>query len=272
MAFARRVLADDEELLAELRTHPVALAAPLVLLCAAAGGAVAIAVELPRAPVAVVWLLGAMVLLPALWCLARFVRWRSRRVLVTSHRIVVRRGVLSRSVVQLRLQRVSEVHAAQTFGERLIGKGRLLFEVPGDDVLVVEDVRKPRRVQRLVAARLDELAHWDEGATADPTPAWERGLEQLAAPRDGRGAAHGPAIPEPQRVPLPAPWDDVTPPQGIEMASASSPRAVSVAEPASVPESPSVADQLVQLDALRRRGIITDAEFDAKKAELLSRI
>ncbi len=34
----------------------------------------------------------------------------------------------------------------------------------------------------------------------------------------------------------------------------------------------SVADRLVQLDELRRRGIVNDAEFAAKKAELLARL
>jgi hypothetical protein len=34
----------------------------------------------------------------------------------------------------------------------------------------------------------------------------------------------------------------------------------------------SVADRLVQLDELRRRGILTEAEFASKKAELLDRL
>ncbi len=33
-----------------------------------------------------------------------------------------------------------------------------------------------------------------------------------------------------------------------------------------------VAERLVQLDELRRRGIVTDAEFASKKAELLDRL
>ena len=34
----------------------------------------------------------------------------------------------------------------------------------------------------------------------------------------------------------------------------------------------SVPEQLIQLDDLRRRGIVTPAEFEAKKAELLGRL
>ncbi len=36
--------------------------------------------------------------------------------------------------------------------------------------------------------------------------------------------------------------------------------------------STSIPDQIAQLDQLRKRGILTDAEFDAKKAELLRRL
>jgi membrane protein YdbS with pleckstrin-like domain len=45
-----------------------------------------------------------------------------------------------------------------------------------------------------------------------------------------------------------------------------------VASPALAGGEPTVADQLSQLDDLRRRGVISRREFAAKKAELLSRI
>jgi len=35
---------------------------------------------------------------------------------------------------------------------------------------------------------------------------------------------------------------------------------------------PSVTEQIDQLDDLRRRGVVTQAEFDAKKATLLDRL
>ncbi len=38
------------------------------------------------------------------------------------------------------------------------------------------------------------------------------------------------------------------------------------------PAGPSIPDQIEQLDALRRRGAITDAEFEAKKRDLLDRM
>ncbi len=41
---------------------------------------------------------------------------------------------------------------------------------------------------------------------------------------------------------------------------------------ATVPAAPSVPDQIAQLAALRDQGVLTDAEFEAKKQELLKRI
>jgi uncharacterized membrane protein YdbT with pleckstrin-like domain len=43
-------------------------------------------------------------------------------------------------------------------------------------------------------------------------------------------------------------------------------------EVATEPSSPSIPDQIAQLDALRQQGAITDAEFAEKKAELLKRM
>ncbi|MBO0732500.1 MAG: PH domain-containing protein [Acidimicrobiaceae bacterium] len=42
--------------------------------------------------------------------------------------------------------------------------------------------------------------------------------------------------------------------------------------PASTGAGPSIPEQIAQLDHLRQQGILTQAEFDAKKAELLSRL
>lgn len=42
--------------------------------------------------------------------------------------------------------------------------------------------------------------------------------------------------------------------------------------PVRAPAVTSIPDQIEQLDGLRQRGLLTDAEFDAKKAELLKRL
>lgn len=261
MGFLHGLLNDDEELLAEMRPHPVLLVAPVAVLLVALAGAVTIAVRFPNAPIEVAWLLAAMVVLPALWLLGRVLQWRGVRFVVTSSRLIYRRGVFGRDVVQLRLQRVAEVHLRQTLRGRVIGYGQLVFEVlGGDGPLVVDDVRRPRSLQRLITAQLDRLDLPRRAVTAVPRPDVAGG----AAP--GAWAfAPGTTEWEPAAAPSAArrrSWSD-TPPSGVPVRA---PTAGSPDRAASVPE------QLFQLDELRRRGILSDAEFAAKKAELLSRL
>lgn len=255
VGFPRNVLDDDEEVLAELRPHVVYVLPPLVVVALAAAIAIAVAVRFPGAPVAVAWVLGAMVLLPALWAGVRLLRWRAIRFLVTSTRLVYRRGVFGRDVVQLRLQRVAEVHCSQSIVGRLIGCGRLVFEVAtGGGPLVVDDVRRPRSVQRLITRTLDEMEPvfgqmWRPAKMAAP----------MAAPM---APPHTAPHPVPACSPPTRAWTD-TPPHGVR--SSWAPGGAELT-PASVP------GRLVQLDELRRRGIISEAEFAAKKAELLHRL
>lgn len=252
MGFGRGLLHSDEELLAELRPHPVLVVGPLLLCAIAVAGAVAIAVHYPSAPLAVAWLLAAMVGLPALWTLGRVLRWRSVRLLVTTSRLLYGRGVLGRDVVQLRLQRVAEVHCSQTLFGRLIGCGRLVFEVAGGDgPLVIEDVRRPRSLQRVITAQLDRLdlrvgpsSSTRSGAMWRGPEPWDTRAPPLdRAPRRGRA---GRTLTD-------------TPPHGVALDAGGS-------------ESATVPGQILQLDELRRRGIVSEDEFAAKKAELLGRL
>jgi membrane protein YdbS with pleckstrin-like domain len=236
---ARGLLNEDEELLAEVRPHLVVIVGPIMLLALALAGAITIALHFPNAPTLVAWLLAAMVLLPAAWAAARLARWRAVRFCVTTSRLLYRRGVLGRDVVQLRLLRVAEVHCSQSMGERMIGTGRLVFEVTGSEApLVVDDVRWPRRLQRLINAQLD----------------------QLEAPYGARGYGTASDRPTARRGAPSRSWT-TTPPHGVAFGEQEEAGAV-----------PSVPRQILELDELRRRGILSDDEFAAKKAQLLGRM
>lgn len=249
MGLAHRLLHEDEELLAELRPHPVVVVPPILVTLAAVAAAVEVALRFPRAPADVAWVLLAMVLVPALWATARIVRWRSVRVVMTTSRLLYRRGVLSRDVAQLRLQRVAEVQCTQTLFGRLVGCGSIVLDiVGGDGPLVVEDVPRPRALQRLVTAQLDRL----------DVPMFARGAQDPFAATGSWGTGPPPAVPvgrggrrRPQETP---------------------PRGTAAVGGGAAPAPTSVSGQLIELDELRRRGILTDAEFAAKKAQLLERL
>lgn len=236
MPISTDLLDADEDVLVDLRPHWIFFAGPL-LLTAACGAIVGFVLhQYPKAPVEVAWVLAVLVALPALWLVGRLARWRGTSLVVTDRRIVFRSGVFGRRVVNLRLQRVVDTHCNQRPLERLIGSGRLVLEVEGEEgALAVDDVRRPRALQKVINRQLTELdAPWHRYRPPQ--------LQTL-----GRGGD-------------PTYRSDSTPPRGVPVLSG--PLGTSV----------SIPDQLVALDRLRRQGILSDEEFASKKAELLRRI
>jgi len=296
-----RLLDDDEEVLVDQRPHWAFLFGPAVLTAVAVAVAVTVVVRFQSAPVAVAWVLVAMVAIPGLWLAGRVIRWLGIRLVVTSNRLIYRRGVVGRNLVQLRLQRIAEVHYTQTLLDRLIGSGRLVVELVGESPMAVHDVRRPRYLQRVISDELDELTHHDTAAAfPQPGPAYpgmsHAGLTSVVPSI----SAAPPATDVPsQPVVVPRPFTlDRTPPHGVPVVHRDPMPTLPTAPPiasqfgsadadptldprlhrspqqdaARMGPAQSVPEQLIQLDELRRRGIISDAEFEAKKTELLSRL
>jgi membrane protein YdbS with pleckstrin-like domain len=231
------LLDEDEDVLVDLRPHWIFFLGPLFLTAAAIAVVAVIAHQYPKAPVAVAWLLAVLVAAPAVWLAARLARWFGTSIVVTDRRIVFRSGVLGRRVVNLRLQRVVDTHCNQRPLERLIGAGTIVLEVEGEEGgLALDDVRRPRVLQRVINRQLSQMdANWH----SDPAPS---STERF---RDERDRAE-------RRE-----W---TPPSGVPITRREPPGG-----------STSIPDQLVALDRLRRQGILSDQEFAEKKAELLRR-
>jgi membrane protein YdbS with pleckstrin-like domain len=165
---SRKFLNDDEEILVELRPHWVFFARPLFTAVAVVAAVIAILVAYSSAPN---WLADALMVLaaiPVLWLAGRLLRWATYLLVLTTTRIVVRRGVLGRNTVQIRLQRITEISLAQKLWERVVATGRLIIDVQGeDDAVVLEFVRKPAIVQRVINGQINELVG---GGSAEPVP------------------------------------------------------------------------------------------------------
>ena len=168
----------------------------------------------------------------ALWLSARLIRWFATTLVVTNTRIVQRSGVLSRNGFELRLERVNQLSYHQSIVDRIFRTGELHVEMGGDTGVVLFDHVPRPAAVQAVITEQIDALHHRYGPAADST--WEVASS-------------------------PGPMGE-TPPSGT-------PR---------VPHPPfeegSVAGRLVELDELRRRGILTEAEFASKKAELLDRL
>ncbi|MGP8059031.1 MAG: PH domain-containing protein [Acidimicrobiales bacterium] len=246
MPISSRVLGEDEEVLVDLRPHWLFLSGPVVLLAVVVAVAAVVTVEVPDAPVWAAYVLAVVVGIPLIWLILRAVRWAAISLIVTTNRLIYRRGVLGRDMVQLRLTRVSEVHCRQRLFERVLGSGSLVVDLLGEDPVTVIDVRRVRLVQRVIYEQMDLL---------------ERAPVMAEAPNQ----AGVPSLPVQVTAP---PALAATPPHGT--------LAIGPGGTAQRPRGPegaaSIHEQLVQLDDLRRRGIVSDQEFQSKKTELLSRL
>lgn len=204
MALRGRRLNEGEEVVLDLHPHWWYLAGAVATTAAVIAGSItALALS---APPAAGWVVLVALVASAAWLLLRYLRWRTSRFILTTSRLIERRGVLSRTSREIPVMGLSDITYRQTLFERLIGAGTVLVESPGkDSPEYFPDLPRPARVQNEIFRLMDETR---------------------------RGTS-------PQLAPDPA---------------------------ASIP------DQIDQLDRLRRRGVISDADFEQKKAQLLDRM
>ncbi len=247
MPFPRRLLTEDEEVVVEIRPHWAFLGKPLVTAVAVVALSIAVMVAFSGAAPAVLYVLLVLVACSALWLVGRLIRWFATSLVVTTTRIVQRSGVLGRTGLELRLERVNQLSYHQSILDRMLRTGELHVEVGGETGVVVFDrVPRPAAVQSIITEQIDALRHRAGVPVTAATTAPVRDLFDGAAPAPVRGVR--PTL------------SDATPPSGVAR--------LRRAEPGD----DNVADRLMQLDELRRRGIVTDAEFALKKAELLDRL
>ncbi len=259
MALPRKFLNDDEELLAEMHPHWIFLFGPLFTSIGVWAGLIVLVVLWRNPPGWSNYPVLFIAVVPGLWLLGRFIRWKSYDVALTSTRILVRQGIFGRDTIQLRLQRITEVNLRQSLVERVLSTGSLVIDVQGeDDSLTLEYMRKPAVVQRVINSQINEIVG---------------GGRREAVPEDMRPVgAHPASVSDPEGVEAPHPDSgDDTPPFGLRSADRPTSRVQTGTGPAGVP-SFEIRDRLIELDDLRKRGILSEEEFTAKKSELLGRI
>jgi uncharacterized membrane protein YdbT with pleckstrin-like domain len=204
MAFPKKYLNDAEEVILDLRPHWFFLAGPTVALVAA----LALAIWVSQAVDSDVALFPALAVavVALLWFLRRYAEWFTTDFVLTTDRLIYRKGILSRQGKEIPLERLNDVSYSQSIFQRILGAGDLLVESGG-----------------------------------------ERGQSQFghfAHPQDIQNEIH----------------------RAIEAAAARD------ADRIAGRRELSPLEQLEKLEELRQRGVISQAEFEVKKAKLLDRL
>jgi uncharacterized membrane protein YdbT with pleckstrin-like domain len=158
MAYPEKLLASDEEVVLRLHPHWRNLVVPVLVVFAAAGlGAYGIAVvDQSVLRWIIVGLALFVVLVFTIW---PALTWRTTHFIVTTHRVLIRTGVLSRSGRDVPLARINDVSFEHTVFERMFGSGTLTVESAGErGQVVMKDVPHVESVQSTLYALVEEDA------------------------------------------------------------------------------------------------------------------
>ncbi|MBV9823120.1 MAG: PH domain-containing protein [Actinobacteria bacterium] len=139
MPYPEKLLNSDEEIVEHLHPHWLTLV-PAVLaflvVCALSGVAIAF---LPSGSdnhnahqILLLVIVVALVLLAWL-TLAPVIRWRSTHYVITTRRVLIRRGVLKHVGRDITLGRISDVAYEQTLSDRIFRSGTLHIESAGEN-------------------------------------------------------------------------------------------------------------------------------------------
>lgn len=152
MGYPRRLLGEDEEIVLDLHPHWRRLVLPLLAVPVVVGLAAFAAANVPAGSArdgltAAVLVVAVVVLLVT--SVRPWLRWTTTSYVVTTHRVVIREGIVSRTGRDVPLQRLNDVTFHHGLVERLLFRsGTLTIESAGergqvvlDDVPRVEDVQ-----------------------------------------------------------------------------------------------------------------------------------
>lgn len=147
--FPRKLLIPGEEIVLELRPHPVALAAPAIALAAATAIVVWVADRFDGLGVWIMW--AAWVALVLGFVAPRLVAWWTSIFVVSSDRVISREGFIAKRSMEIPLEQVNDVRFEQGIFDRIVGAGTLLIQSASTGgTNSFDDIRRPEEVQRTI--------------------------------------------------------------------------------------------------------------------------
>jgi uncharacterized membrane protein YdbT with pleckstrin-like domain len=133
---------------------------------------------------------------------APWISWRTTHYVFTSHRVLIRRGVLRHTGRDISLQRVNDVGFTQSLWDRIVRAGTLTIESASEHgQSVLEDVPRSERQQQLLNRLIEEdsarraRAAYGGGQYPPPGAGWQGQPDQ--ATQQYPGYAGPPAGPYP---------------------------------------------------------------------------
>ena len=159
MAYPDELLSPNERVVIHKHPHWKMLVLPVLVLLVTVGvGAYLASLVSDQSWHLIAWIvLGALAVLLVVWfTIVPLIRWRTTHFVVTSQRVLVREGVLSRTGIDIPLTRINSVQFRHSFFQRLLGCGTLVIESASDEPLEFDDIPQVERVHSMLYRELHE--------------------------------------------------------------------------------------------------------------------
>jgi uncharacterized membrane protein YdbT with pleckstrin-like domain len=167
MGFPKRLLADHERMVLDLRPHWIALVAPITVMVLLVVAEILLFTlfDPPRVLGWVAIVLGILLFLAI--PVRLFLAWATAHFVITSDRVIHRSGWLAKRSMEIALERINDVRFEQSVLERMVGAGDLRIESGGEyGQNHFRDIRDPERVQKLIYEMSEEnQVRMERGAT-----------------------------------------------------------------------------------------------------------
>ena len=189
MAFPRRLLIEDEELILDLRPHWVALVGPVAVTLVVIVAWVVILPQLPEGDTngPLLWFaIVAGLAILAWYPLRAFVAWATSHFVVTSDRIIHREGLVAKRSMEVPLEAINDARFSQSVFERMIGAGDLIVQSASEHGRqVFSNIRNPEHVQKTIyhQGELNQQRMY-QGGPVRGAPSVTSELQRLADLRD----------------------------------------------------------------------------------------
>jgi len=153
MAFPRKLLADHEDIVVELRPHWIALVLPIFVTLVIVAALILGLTYIPDSwPSWLRWTLFIVgVVLIVFTALRDIVDWVTSLFVVTTERLVHRSGWFAKKSMEIPLENINDVHFNQSIFERIIGAGDLTIESAGEfGQQRFSNIRNPEHLQKVI--------------------------------------------------------------------------------------------------------------------------
>jgi uncharacterized membrane protein YdbT with pleckstrin-like domain len=140
VGFPDNILTDDEQVELHLHPHWIRLVPPVVVAVLALAATLFGVLSIPagRGQQAGQWLvLIAGIAVIAVFAVRPWLRWLTTSYVITTERVILRQGILSRTGRDIPLQRLNDVSFSHSLWERFLGSGTLVIESAGERGQVV---------------------------------------------------------------------------------------------------------------------------------------